>query len=113
MHLTPRIRSIDTGIDVGIPYWGNAPDLGAFETITGTYHINKPPVVSIAFSAKGSSFTAPATVEVNIEASDPDGAISRWNYTTDQRKLQNPQPHLILSLSKIYLQDHISCVQLP
>ncbi|HQM69590.1 MAG TPA: Ig-like domain-containing protein [Bacteroidales bacterium] len=87
MHLTPGSDLIDTGIDVGIPYWGNAPDLGAFETITGTYHINKPPVVSIAFSAKGSSFTAPATVEVNIEASDPDGTISKVELYNGSKKI--------------------------
>jgi len=87
MKPKPDCDLIDAGIDVGLPYWGNAPDLGAFETITGTYHINKPPVVSIAFSAKGSSFTAPATVEVNIEASDPDGTISKVELYNGSKKI--------------------------
>jgi hypothetical protein len=32
LHLEPSSHLIDAGIDVGLPYTGDAPDLGAFET---------------------------------------------------------------------------------
>lgn len=78
---------IDAGIDVGLPYWGNAPDLGAFELTTGTYHINKPPIVSVSLPTKGASFTAPATVEIIVEASDPDGTISKVELYNGSKKI--------------------------
>jgi len=36
---------------------------------------NQPPVISIASPIKGSSFTSPALVEIEVTASDPDGTI--------------------------------------
>jgi hypothetical protein len=38
MHLAPGSQFIDAGTDVGIPFNGSAPDLGAFET-TGPVHV--------------------------------------------------------------------------
>lgn len=38
---------------------------------------NRPPVVIISSPAKGSSYTLPAEVAIDIEASDPDGTISK------------------------------------
>ncbi len=32
MHLASGSDLIDAGVDLGLPFWGNAPDLGAFET---------------------------------------------------------------------------------
>ncbi len=32
LHLTPDSKAIDQGVNVGLPFNGNAPDLGAFET---------------------------------------------------------------------------------
>jgi hypothetical protein len=54
-----------------------APDIGAFETSTGEYHLNQLPVVSISSPVKGISFTSPATVTIDIEANDPDGSITK------------------------------------
>ncbi|MCX7797478.1 MAG: right-handed parallel beta-helix repeat-containing protein [Melioribacter sp.] len=31
MHLSPNSQFIDAGVNVGLPFYGNAPDLGAFE----------------------------------------------------------------------------------
>jgi hypothetical protein len=33
LHLDPRSHLIDSGTDVGLPYHGPAPDLGAFEVV--------------------------------------------------------------------------------
>jgi hypothetical protein len=38
MHLAPGSQFIDAGTDVGLPYNGTAPDLGAFET-TGSVQV--------------------------------------------------------------------------
>ena len=37
---------------------------------------NQPPAISIASPAKGSSYTSPATVVIDVVAHDPDGSIS-------------------------------------
>jgi len=45
---------------------------------------NKPPVISIASPVKGSSYTCPATVVIEVTAHDPDGsiqAVSLYNGT--------------------------------
>lgn len=36
LHLASSSDLIDLGVDVGLPYYGNAPDLGAFETQIGS-----------------------------------------------------------------------------
>jgi len=87
MHLAAGSVLIDAGVDVGLPFWGTAPDLGAFEMPGGSIHQNKLPVVSISFPAKGTSFTPPATVEVSIEASDPDGTISKVELYNGSKKI--------------------------
>ena len=39
--------------------------------------VNKMPTVSISSPTKGSSFTSPATVTIDVNASDPDGSITK------------------------------------
>ena len=87
MHLAVGSTLIDTGVDVGLPYWGMAPDLGAFETPDGSIHQNKLPVVSISFPTKGTEFVPPATVDVNVEAFDPDGIITRVELFNGSKKI--------------------------
>ncbi len=66
---------IDAGTDVGLPYWGDAPDIGAFEKVTEDYHLNQLPLVSIVSPTKNLTYTSPANVDIDIMASDPDGSI--------------------------------------
>jgi hypothetical protein len=87
MHLVAGSDLIDAGIDVGLPYWGEAPDMGAFEILTGSFHQNLQPVVSISFPTKGISFESPATVKVDVEAYDPDGSISKVELYNGSKKL--------------------------
>jgi Ca2+-binding RTX toxin-like protein len=60
---------IDKGTNVGIPYTGSAPDLGAFEyggtSVSGT----NPPTVSITASASGATVSG-ASVTSSANASD-------------------------------------------
>ena len=77
MHLAPGSDLIDAGADVGLPFQGAAPDVGAFENPSSEVHLNQLPVVSISSPVKGISFTSPAIVTIDIEANDPDGNITK------------------------------------
>jgi hypothetical protein len=55
MHLAPSSALIDTGIYVGIPYNGIAPDLGAYETPGST-----TPLITVATSPSGRQITVDA-----------------------------------------------------
>lgn len=78
LHLKSGSDLIDKGINVGLPYRGEAPDLGAFETTPPDPAIaNQHPIVSISFPLNNSSFTSPASITVDASASDPDGAITK------------------------------------
>ena len=87
MHLADGSDLIDAGIDVGLPYYGKAPDIGAFEAVAGDFHLNKLPVVTISFPTKGTSFESPATITVDVEAYDPDGSISKVELYNGSKKL--------------------------
>ena len=77
MKLVSDSDLIDSGFDVGLPYQGPAPDLGAFETTaTAPATANQNPIVSISSPSKSASFTSPATITIEINASDPDGSIT-------------------------------------
>ncbi len=75
LRLVSTSDLIDKGINVGLPYSGTAPDIGAFETITGGGQVNQYPVVSISSPPINSSLVSPATITVTAVASDPDGTI--------------------------------------
>jgi hypothetical protein len=88
------------GTDATSPYsaaWNNVPagsydltavatdDAGASATsstarVTVTAPPNQPPTVSIASPANGASFTAPATITINANASDGDGTVTRVDF---------------------------------
>ena len=87
MHLAPGSDLIDAGADAGLPYWGVAPDVGAFEIPTGEFHLNQLPVVSISSPVKGISFISPATVTIDVEANDPDGNITKVELFNGSTKL--------------------------
>jgi len=87
LNLNAGSQLIDNGVDVGMPYYGKAPDIGAFEVPIGEVKINKLPVISISFPTKSTSFTPPATISVTIEASDPDGTITKVELFDGARKL--------------------------
>ncbi|HXA01107.1 MAG TPA: Ig-like domain-containing protein, partial [Cytophagaceae bacterium] len=42
--------------------------------------VNQSPIISITSPANGSSFTAPASVNIIANASDPDGSISKVEF---------------------------------
>jgi len=88
MHPAPGSGLIDKGVNVGLPFNGIAPDIGAFETIPpAPAVVNQPPVVSISSPAKSNSFTSPATITIDAVASDPDGSIIKVEFFQGNVKL--------------------------
>jgi len=71
---------IDKGINVGLPYSGAAPDIGAYETVSPVVQVNQSPVVSISSPVNNASFTSPATITITATASDPDGTIVKVEF---------------------------------
>ena len=81
LKLAPNSDLIDIGLNVGLPYTGKAPDLGAFESLPTTPDaVNQNPVVSITSPGKSSSFNSPATITIDATASDPDGSIIKVEF---------------------------------
>jgi uncharacterized protein (DUF2141 family) len=88
MHPAPGSDLVDAGINVGLPFCGQAPDIGAFETIPSVpVVVNQPPVVSISSPAKSTSYTSPATITIDALASDPDGVIIKVEFFQGNVKL--------------------------
>jgi len=88
LKLAPTSDLIDKGTDVGLPYSGTAPDIGAYETAAPAPVVaNQPPVVSISSPANSASFASPATITVNATASDPDGTIAKVEFFQGNTKI--------------------------
>jgi hypothetical protein len=72
MKLAEGSDLIDAGVDVGLPFYGNAPDIGVFEYTPGDTTLNQPPVIINIPNqtiAEGESFIA---ISLNNFVSDPD-----------------------------------------
>ena len=87
LRLSQSSTLIDAGVTVGYPYYGNAPDIGALETVVGDSHVNKLPLVNISSPSKGVSYTMPATVTIDVDAFDSDGTIDKVELFDGSRKL--------------------------
>ncbi|MBD3336092.1 MAG: T9SS type A sorting domain-containing protein, partial [Candidatus Eisenbacteria bacterium] len=73
LHLDPSSHLIDAGIDVGLPYNGDAPDLGAFET-EGTSAIGPGHFVQQApwrLSVAPNPFVSDTALRFELEAAGP------------------------------------------
>jgi len=87
LHPVSGSDLLDSGTDVGLYYYGKAPDIGAFEIENEDLHRNQFPVINIFSSAKNESFTSPATVTLEITAFDPDGSISNVELYNGNNKI--------------------------
>ena len=61
---------------------------------------------------KGASFTAPATVEIIVEASDPDGTISKVELYNGSKKIAESTDAPYYFTVKDYLKAYINYAQL-
>ena len=79
---------IDAGLNVGLPYQGTAPDIGAYEYGSGVITPpNTPPTVSISSPANNATFVAGNAITINANASDTDGTVSRVEFFSGNTKL--------------------------
>jgi gliding motility-associated-like protein len=87
-YYMPRSGSplIDKGVDVGFPYSGSAPDIGALEFASSTPS-NTPPTGSIASPSNNSTFAAGSTIKIDANAADPDGSVSKVEFFSGSTKL--------------------------
>lgn len=74
LRLTNRLAS---GKDVYLTYVAQTVDFG------GGTSINAPPRVSITSPANGASFTAPASITIQAQATDSDGSIARVDFLSN------------------------------
>ena len=79
-HLVPESDLVDAGIDVGLPFNGPAPDIGAFESGSQSGNGNRYPAITITAPSNGDIFTAGQEILIQASASDPDGSVSRVEF---------------------------------
>ena len=76
------------GINVGLPYQGTAPDIGAYEYGSGVITPpNAPPTVSISSPANNATFVEGNAITINANASDTGGTVSRVEFFSGNTKL--------------------------
>jgi gliding motility-associated-like protein len=79
---------IDKGINVGFPYSGSAPDIGAYEYgSTPTPPANTPPSVGLSSPANNASFPAGSNITLTANAADANGSITRVEFFNGTTKL--------------------------
>lgn len=91
LKLAPGSALIDAGTNVGLPYAGMSPDLGAYEY--KETESNMLPSVEIISPSTGSKTTPPATVEIAVKAFDVDGDIVKVELYDGNNKIADiPSP---------------------
>src|SRR5690606_35645876 len=80
---------IDKGVNVGYPYSGSAPDIGAYEYggTSATPPANKAPQGSIAAPTDNSAFAEGTTITIRANASDSDGTVTKVEFYDGSTKL--------------------------
>lgn len=86
-NLADSSSLIDAGIDVGLPYNGDSPDIGAFEHKFQSEKNNIFPNVDINLPVNGTKFIAPASITISAKASDVDGFIEKVIFLNGTTKL--------------------------
>lgn len=84
MRLKDGSDLIDAGIDLGVPYNGNAPDIGAFEYEMAPGTTNRYPSVIITYPVQNDVLTN-YNNSISTMASDPDGTISKVEFFLDDK----------------------------
>jgi len=80
LHLVPESDLVDAGVDVGLPYNGPAPDIGAFESTSQKGNGNLYPHIAITTPLNGDIFRVGQEIVIHANASDSDGFVSRVEF---------------------------------
>jgi uncharacterized protein (DUF2141 family)/signal peptidase I len=86
LKLKAGSKAVDAGVDVGLPYFGKAPDLGAYE-YDPEEGMNQYPIISITSPEPGDLFTTPVNINIITDASDPDGSVSKVEFYNGSVKI--------------------------
>ena len=78
---------IDAGVNVGLPFQGAAPDIGAYEAKSAAAPINQLPVITITAPANEGRFSKGSSVLITADASDKDGTVSKVEFFNGTTKL--------------------------
>ena len=100
MNLVSTSKLINAGVNVGLPYSGSAPDVGAIETGVSTpppIPVNVPPVVN---AGQDVTITLPLnSVVLNGSATDPDGTILSYQWKSGNTILGTSQSLTVSGLT--------------
>jgi len=86
-QLAEGSKLIDAGTDVGLPFNGDAPDLGVYEYQADSKKNNNYPSVRISSPADRSEFINPVSITIIAEATDDDGSINKVEFFNGNIKL--------------------------
>ena len=78
---------VDAGVNVGLPYQGSAPDIGAYEFKSAQAPTNQLPAISITAPANNSKFSQGEGIMISADASDKDGTVSKVEFYNGTAKL--------------------------
>ena len=78
---------VDAGVNVGLPYQGSAPDIGAYEFKSAQAPTNQLPAISITAPANNSKFSQDEGIMISADASDKDGTVSKVEFYNGTAKL--------------------------
>jgi hypothetical protein len=87
--LLPSMGSslIDGGVDVGLPFHGIAPDIGAFESNFQPGTSNQYPEVEIISPIDGEVYKSSKNLLIEAVANDPDGTIAKVEFFSGTTKI--------------------------
>jgi gliding motility-associated-like protein len=88
-YYLPAVGSplIDAGVNVGQPFQGAAPDIGAHEVKSAAAPINQLPVITITAPANNEELSKGSSVLITADASDKDGTVSKVEFFNGATKL--------------------------
>jgi hypothetical protein len=94
MRLEGISDMIDTGIDVGLGYNGDGPDLGAWEYEYQPGTTNLYPTIELTFPSDYSVFSAGLTITIAANVADADGFVDKVEFFCGNEKLgeSNAEP---------------------
>lgn len=79
---------IDKGLNLGYPFSGSAPDIGAYELgSTTTPPANVPPTIGLTSPTNNSSFNSGSTITLGANAADANGTVAKIEFFSGSTKL--------------------------
>lgn len=83
MKLSSTSNLIDAGVDVGLPFTGVAPDIGAWERDIEPDNLNKYPIIEITSPSEGARIVKSNSITINASTEDEDGDVNKVIFTAN------------------------------